>query len=185
MKYFILSAITSSIILADSLVSNLPSAPVSLLDDSISTLGFSFSKDKSSSKNLTVFYQYSLLMGAGLRFEYSKNFNNFKELSSTDINKYGIYALYKIPILETNFSITPKAGLVKTKSSFTVAETYKKITDKKTNFTYGVDLNYKINDALTLFLNYTDYGKNIRDIEDLKLRNLDAKNLGAGIKLDL
>ena len=159
--------------------------PTSVLDGSFSTLGLSISKGEEDTKNITGFYEYSLLMGAGLRFEYSKNINELSEFSSTDISKYGLFAVYNIAVPTTSLSITPKIGLVKTDSEFELLDTYKKVTSKETKFTYGVELNYNFNDRASIFVGYTDYGNNIKSKDDLKLKNLDGKNVALGFKFKL
>jgi len=179
MKYIITSFIASTYILASGLNTT------SLLDGSVQELGLSISKANEDTKNITGFFEYSLLMGAGLRFEYSKNINDLSEYSSTDISKYGLFAVYNFTIPTSSFSITPKVGLVKTDSEFELLDTYEKVTSDETKFTYGVELNYNINSKASLFVGYTDYGNNIKSKDDIKLDNLDGKNVAVGFKFKL
>ena len=157
----------------------------SLLDGAFHEVGLSISKGEEDTKNITGFYEYSLLMGAGLRFEYSKNISDISEFSSADISKYGLFAIYNFNFIGTNFSITPKAGIVKTDGEFETLDTLQKVTSEETKFTYGVELNYNINNRASLFLGYTDYGNNIETKEDIKLDNLDGKNVALGFKVKL
>jgi len=179
MKTFIISLVASGYLMAAGL------STTSLLDGSIQEIGLAYSKGKHGTKNATGFFEYSLLMGAGLRFEYSKNISEHPEFSSTDISKYGLFAVYNIGLPNSAFSVTPKAGLVKTDGKFKMYDTLKKVTSKETKFTYGVELNYNINDKASIFVGYTDYGKNIKKTKDIKIDNLDSKNVSLGLKIKL
>jgi hypothetical protein len=179
MRVILTSLLASSYIMAAGFSTS------SLLDGSFQEVGLSISKGKADTKNITGFYEYSLLMGAGLRFEYSKNINEFSEFSSADISKYGMFAVYNLSLPGTSFSITPKAGMVKTDGEFETLDAIKKVTSKETKFTYGVEINYDINNRASLFLGYTDYGNNIKSKKDIKLDNLDGKNVALGFKVKL
>jgi len=157
----------------------------SLLDGSVQELGIALSKGKADAKNVTGFFEYSLLMGAGLRFEYSKTISEFSEFSSADINKYGLFAVYNMPFPGTSFSVTPKVGLVKTDGEFETYDTLRKITSDETKFTYGIELNYNFNNKASVFVGYTDYGNNIKSTDDIELDNIDGKNVAVGFKLQL
>jgi len=180
MRKFILSAIASTYLFSAGLDS-----ATSLFDNSFSEIGLAYNRGEDKSNNVTAFYEYSLLLGAGLRFEYSKNISEHPEFSKTDISKYGLFAIYNIAIPGTSFYITPKMGMVKTNGEFELYDTYKKVTSKETTFTYGVEANYEFNDNASLFIGYTDYGNNIKSKEDVKLDNLDTKNVSIGLKIKL
>jgi opacity protein-like surface antigen len=81
-------------------------------------------------------------------------------------------------------SLTPKIGLVKTDGSFEVVDTFKTITESSTNFTYGLELNYNVNDKMSIFIGYTDYGNEL-DIDDFDTSKLDTANYTFGLKIHL
>jgi len=180
MRKLLLSAVASSYLFSAGL-----GAATSIFDNSIQEIGLAYSKGKNKDNYVTGHFEYSLLLGAGLRFEYSKNISEHPEFSKSDISRYGLFAVYNIYLPGTGFSFTPKMGMVKTDGEFELYDTYKKIKSKKTTFTYGIEANYDLNDNAAVFVGYTDYGNNIEKAKDIKLKNLDSKNVSVGIKISL
>ncbi|RUM67516.1 MAG: hypothetical protein DSZ07_08540 [Sulfurovum sp.] len=151
---------------------------------SFAQIGAGYSKGDNDSNNGTGFIGLNVLGNIGLRLEYSKNFSEHSEFSKEDISRYGLFATYTLP-LTSAFSITPKAGLIKTDGEFEVVDTIKTISDSSTNFTYGLELNYHYNEMISLFVGYTDYGNKFDDIGSVKASELDSANYTFGIKLDI
>jgi len=150
---------------------------------SLLQVGAGYSKGDKDADIGTAFIETSLLADVGLRLEYSKNLSEHSEFSKEDISRYGVFATYTLP-LTPSFSVTPKAGLIKTEGDFKVKDTLEKVTDSSTNFTYGLEVNYHYNNLVSLFVGYTDYGNKFDDIGDIKSSELDSKNYTFGVKLD-
>ena len=150
---------------------------------SLVQVGAGYSKGDNDGDIGTAFIGTDVLLGIGLRLEYSKNISEHPEFSKEDISRYGVFATYTLP-LTPSFSVTPKAGLFKTDGDFTVKDTLEKVTDSSTNFTYGLELNYHYTDFVSLFVGYTDYGNKFDDIGDVKSSELDSQNYTFGVKLD-
>ena len=147
-------------------------------------VGAAYSRGVNESDNGTAFVGLNVLGDIGLRLEYSKNFSENPELSNEDISRYGLFATYTLP-LTPSFSITPKAGMVKNDGSFTVKNSLKKVSDSSTNFTYGLEVNYQLNSAISMFVGYTDYGNKFESIGDVDASEFDSQNYTFGIKIDL
>jgi hypothetical protein len=154
-----------------------------VMGGSFAQFGLGISKGDSSNSFITVFGGVNILNSIGVRTEYTKNISEDSNYFEEDVSRYGLFATYTLPLV-AGFSITPKVGLVKTDGSFTVKETLDKVTDSSTNFTYGLEVNYQINDSFSAFVGYTDYGSEL-DIRDIDTSNMDTKNYTFGIKLDI
>jgi len=150
---------------------------------SLVQVGAGYSKGNKDADIGTAFIETSLITTVGLRLEYSKNISEHPEFSKEDITRYGLFATYTLP-LTPSFSVTPKAGLIKSDGDFTLKDGLEKITDSSTNFTYGLEVNYHYNDFVALFVGYTDYGNKFDDIGDIKSSELDSQNYTFGVKLD-
>ena len=151
---------------------------------SLSNIGLAYSHGDDKSKNITTFLSYGVLAGVDLRFEYNRNISDYKEFSNADINRYALFATYTQP-LGPSFSLTPKVGLAKTDGKFKTIETLKKVTDSSTTFTYGLELNYDINDMASAFVGYTDYGHDFKKVKDIKASKINSKNITVGLKINL
>ena len=147
-------------------------------------VGAAYSRGVNESDNGTAFVGLNVLGDIGLRLEYSKNFSENPELSNEDISRYGLFATYTLPITPS-FSLTPKAGMVKSDGSFTVKDSFKKVSDSSTTFTYGLEVNYQLNRAISMFVGYTDYGNKFESIGDVDASEFDSQNYTFGIKIDL
>ncbi len=150
---------------------------------SFAQLGAGFSKGDNSDNFVTFFAGLNMISNIQARLEYTKNTTENDLFSREDISRYGVFATYTLPILPS-FSLTPKIGLFKTDGSFTIKETLEKVTDSSTNFTYGLEANYDMNEKVSLFVGYTDYGNNL-DIKHFDTSKLDNKNYTFGIKINL
>ena len=150
---------------------------------SLVQVGAGYSKGDKDADIGTAFIETGLFTMVGLRLEYSKNVSEHPEFSKEDISRYGLFATYTLP-LTPSFSVTPKAGLIKTDGDFTVKDTLETVTDSSTNFTYGLEVNYSYNDFVSLFVGYTDYGNKFDNIGDVKSSELDSQNYTFGVKLD-
>ena len=162
----------SSLVLAGSLLSA----------GSLVQVGAGYSKGDKDADIGTAFIETGIFTMVGLRLEYSKNISEHPEFSKEDISRYGLFATYTVP-LTPSFSLTPKAGIIKTDGDFTVQDTLVKVTDSSTNFTYGLEVNYNYNDLVSLFVGYTDYGNKFDNIGDIKSSELDSQNYTFGVKL--
>jgi len=151
---------------------------------SLGEVGAGYSQGDNNSNNGTGFIGLNVLGNIGLRLEYSKNFSEHSEFSKEDISRYGLFATYTLP-LTSSFSVTPKAGLTKTDGEFEVLNSIKTVSDSSTNFTYGLEVNYRYNEMVSLFVGYTDYGNKFDDIGSVKASKLDSANYTFGIKLDI
>jgi len=150
---------------------------------SFAQVGAGYSKGDNDTDNGTAFIGLNVLGNIGLRLEYSKNFSEHPEFSKEDISRYGLFATYTVPLTST-FSVTPKAGIIKTDGDFEIND-ITKVTDSSTNFTYGLEINYHYNELISLFVGYTDYGNKFDDIGSVKASELDSANYTFGIKLDI
>ena len=164
------------------LLSILLIASVSMAD-SIGEIGLGYSKGNNSDNFITAFGSLDVIGNIGLRLEYTKNISENPEFSKEDISRYGVFATYTLPIAPS-ISLTPKVGLNKTDGSFELLDTVKKITKSSTRFTFGLELNYDINDKMSAFAGYTDYG-NTLDIKNFDTSKLDTSNYTFGIKLHI
>ena len=147
------------------------------------SIGLAYAKGDDNSKNITTFVSYNIFARVNLRLEYNRNLSKYKEFFSTKINRYGLFATYT-QALGNYFSITPKVGIVKTNGDFQTLNTLKTISDSSTDFTYGVELNYDLNSALSIFAGYTDYGHKFKKIKDIKASKINSKNISIGLKLN-
>jgi len=154
-----------------------------LVANTFAQIGLGYSKGDSSDNFITAFGSIKVLSNIDLRLEYTKNVSENPEFSKEDISRYGLFATYTLP-LAANFSITPKIGLAKTDGSFTFNDTFKRISDSSTEFTYGIEANYQMNDNISLFVGYTDYGNKLK-LKELDSSQLDTKNYTFGIKIDI
>ncbi|HIP51516.1 MAG TPA: hypothetical protein EYG94_05430 [Campylobacterales bacterium] len=150
----------------------------------LAQIGAGYSKGENDSNNGTAFVGLNVLGDLGLRLEYSKNFSEHSELSKEDINRYGLFATYTLP-LTSSFSITPKVGLVKTDGRFETKDTLEKVSDSSTDFTYGLEANYHYNNTVSFFVGYTDYGNKFESIGSVKASEFDSQNYTFGIKIDI
>lgn len=166
-----------TLLLGTILVSNIAMA------DSFGEVGLGYSKGNNSDNFITAFGSLDIIGNIGARLEYTKNISENPQFSKEDISRYGLFATYTLPILP-NISLTPKIGLVKTDGSFKIVDTFKTITDSSTSFTYGLEINYNVNDKMSAFIGYTDYGNEL-DITDFDTSKLDTANYTFGIKIHL
>ena len=151
---------------------------------SMAEVGLAYSQGDNSTDNGTGFIGANFFGNIGLRLEYSKNLSDHPQFSKEDISRYGLFATYTIP-LNSTFSVTPKAGLTKSDGDFEVLDTLQEVSDSSTNFTYGLELNYRYNEVISAFVGYTDYGNKFDSIGDVSASKLDSKNYSFGIKLDI
>jgi len=149
---------------------------------SFGQLGLGYSKGNNADNFITAFGALNLLGNIGVRLEYTKNITENPEFSKEDISRYGLFATYTLPIFP-NISLTPKIGLTKTDGSFALSETLKKISQSSTDFTYGLELNYALNEKMSMYAGYTDYGNEL-DIKHIDTSKMDTANYTFGIKLD-
>ena len=154
-----------------------------LIANSFGELGVGYAKGDNSDNFITAFGSLNVLGNIGARLEYTKNITENPAFSKEDISRYGLYATYTLPLIG-GISITPKAGLSKTDGSFTVSETLTKVTKSSTDFTYGLEVNYALNDKMHAYVGYTDYGNKL-DIKDIDTSKMDTANYTFGIKIDL
>ena len=147
-------------------------------------IGAGYSKDDNSGDTGSAFVGLNVLGNLGLRLEYAKNITEHPEFSKEDISRYGVFATYTLPLFSA-FSITPKVGLTKSEGSFTVKGVRDEVSDSSTTFTYGLEANYHYNDAISLFVGYTDYDNKFDNIPSVKASELDSKNYTFGIKIDI
>jgi len=154
-----------------------------MMADGFAQVGLGYSKGDNDGDMATGFAGIKVFSNIGLRLEYMKNISEHSEFSKEDITRYGLFATYTLP-LSSSFSITPKAGLMKTDGEFEVLKTVKTVSDSSTEFTYGLELNYNYNDSISLFVGYTDYGKE-QEIKDIDTSKLDTQNYTIGIKIDI
>ncbi len=152
---------------------------------SISQVGIGYSKGEDKSKNITTFISYGVAVGLDLRFEYSKAISKYSEFASSDVNRYGLFATYTLPLSTSSFSVTPKVGIVKNSGEFEMLDTLSKVTDSSTDFTYGLELNYDFNSKLSIFAGYTDYGHKFKKLKSIKASEIDSKNYTVGFKLGI
>lgn len=151
--------------------------------DFLGQAGLGYSKGDNGENHVTAFAGAELFMGAGLRLEYTKNFSEHPEFSKEDISRYGLFLTYQFSLIPY-IAITPKMGLVKTDGEFSVVDGVQGATDSSTEFTYGLELDYYFNDFLSVYLGYTDYGKEL-DISDIDTSKMDTANYTLGFKLHL
>ena len=151
---------------------------------SFAQVGAAYSRGENDSNNGTAFVGLNVLGDIGLRLEYSKNFSENPEFSKEDISRYGLFATYTLPITPS-FSVTPKVGMVKNDGRFTVKNSLEKVSDSSTDFTYGLELNYKLNSAISMFVGYTDYGNKFDSIGAVDASEFDSQNYTFGVKIDI
>jgi len=149
---------------------------------SFGQLGLGYSKGNNSDNFVTAFGSLTILGNIGARLEYTKNMTENPEFSKEDISRYGLFATYTLPLIG-GFSVTPKIGLSKTDGSFTVLETLEKVSKSSTDFTYGLEVNYALNEKMYAYVGYTDYGNEL-DIKHIDTSKMDTANYTFGIKLD-
>ena len=147
----------------------------------IGEIGAGYAKGNNDGDMVTVFGSLPLLGSIGVRLEYTKNISEHPEFSKEDVSRYGVFATYTL-YLVPHLSVTPKIGMTKTDSEFKVVEVLKNVTDSSTEFTYGIELNYDVSRSASLFIGYTDYGKE-QDIKDIDTSALDNANYTIGLKL--
>jgi hypothetical protein len=151
--------------------------------DLIGTFGLGYSKGDNDGNYVTGFGQMGLMAGLGIRLEYTKNFDEHKSFSKEDVSRYGLFAVYPISIFPS-IELTPKAGFTKTDGEWKLVEGLKKFTDSKSRFSYGLEVDYYLNNQFSAFIGYTDYGKKL-DIKEIKSSDLDRSNYMIGFKLHL
>ena len=146
-------------------------------------LGVGYAKGDNDGDMATGFIGVNVLSSIGLRLEYTKNFSEHPEFTKEDISRYGLFATYTLPLV-SGLSVTPKAGLTKTDGDFETVDTIKTLSDSSTEFTYGLEINYQLNKAISMFIGYTDYGSEL-DIKEIDTSKMDTKNYTFGIKIDI
>jgi hypothetical protein len=146
-------------------------------------VGAAYAKGDNDGDMATGFIGVNVLSAIGLRLEYTKNFSEHSEFTKEDISRYGLFATYTLPLV-AGLSVTPKAGLTKTDGDFETVDTLKTLSDSSTEFTYGLEINYQFNRAVSMFIGYTDYGNEL-DIKEIDTSKMDTKNYTFGIKIDI
>lgn len=168
-----MNKIVISLVLASSLI----------MADGFAQAGLGYSRGDNDGDMLTGFAGVKVFSNLGLRLEYTKNISEHPEFSKEDVSRYGLFATYTLPITSA-FSITPKAGLVKTDGSFTLSEAVDSVSDSSTEFTYGLELNYNYNELVSFYIGYTDYGNEL-EIKDIDTDKMDTQNYTIGLKIDI
>ena len=153
-----------------------------LTADFLGQAGLGYSKGDNGENHVTAFAGAELFMGAGLRLEYTKNFSEHPEFSKEDVSRYGLFLTYQFSLIPY-IAITPKMGLVKTDGEFSAGDV-EDASDSSTEFTYGLELDYYFSDFLSVYLGYTDYGKEL-DISNIDTSEMDTANYTLGFKLHL
>ncbi len=146
-----------------------------------SEIGAGYAKGNNDGDMVTLFGSLPLIGDIGVRLEYTKNISEHPNFTKEDISRYGVFAVYTL-YLVPHLSITPKIGMTKTDSDFKIKEVLENVTDSSTDFTYGVELNYDLSRSTSIFIGYTDYGKE-QDIKDIDTSKLDNSNYSIGLKL--
>lgn len=149
---------------------------------SFGQLGLGYSKGDNSDNFITAFGSLNVLSNIGVRLEYTKNMTENPEFSKEDISRYGLFATYTLPLIG-GFSVTPKIGLTKTDGSFTILDTLEKVSKSSTDFTYGLEVNYALNEKVYAYVGYTDYGNEL-EIKHIDTSKMDTANYTFGVKLD-
>jgi len=149
---------------------------------SFGQLGLGYSKGNNADNFITAFGSLTVLGNIGTRLEYTKNITENPEFSKEDISRYGLFATYTLPLVG-GFSLTPKIGLIKTDGSFSISETLQKVSKSSTDFTYGLEVNYALNEKISMYAGYTDYGNEL-DIKHIDTSKMDTANYTFGIKID-
>lgn len=149
---------------------------------SFGQLGIAYSQGEDEGNYATGFAGINVLSNIGLRLEYTKNVSEHPEFSKENISRYGLFATYTLPITKS-FSITPKVGITKTDGKITLKDATERAGDSE-EFTYGLEANYHYNDQLSLFVGYTDYGKEV-ELDSVSSDKLDSQNYTFGLKLEL
>ncbi len=151
--------------------------------DWLGQAGLGYSKGNNGADYVTAFAGLEMMMGAGVRLEYTKNFSEHKEFTKEDISRYGIFATYQFSMIP-KIAITPKIGLTQTEGEFKTTTVAKAVSKSSTKFTYGLELDYYYSSFLSFFLGYTDYGNEL-DIKDIDTSKMDTANYTLGFKLHL
>jgi hypothetical protein len=135
--------------------------------------------------NITLFGGINLVSQLGVRLEFTSNFSEDEDFFiSQDISRYGVFATYTLPLV-MGFSVTPKVGMVKTSSSFGFGEVVENIAEyDSTDFAYGLEANYHINESISVFVGYTDYSTD-SNLVDIVHDDLDSANYSFGVKVGL
>ncbi len=165
------------IILGIFLISNI------VLADGFAQVGLGYSRGNEDSNIGTGFVGAKVLSNIGFRLEYTKNISEHPEFSKEDISRYGLFATYTLP-LTNSFSLTPKMGILKTDGEFQVQDAIDSVSDSSTEFTYGLEINYRYNELVSFFVGYTDYGNEL-DIKSVDTSKMDTQNYTIGIKIDI
>jgi hypothetical protein len=151
--------------------------------DVLGNVGLGYSKGNNDGNYVTAFGGLNVFGGIGLRLEYTKNVDEHKAFSKEDVSRYGLFATYSLHLLPS-IAFTPKIGLVKTDGDFTLKDTIDKVSDSDTQFTYGLEVDYFLNNQFSIFVGYTDYGDEL-DIEHINSKDLDSSNFMVGFKLHI
>lgn len=154
-----------------------------LAADWIGQAGLGYSRGNNDANYVTAFAGANVMMGAGVRLEYTKNFSEHDEFTKEDISRYGIFLTYQFGLIPS-IAITPKIGLTQTDGEFKTVDVAKAVSKSSTEFTYGLELDYYYNALLSIFVGYTDYGKEL-DINDIDTSKMDTANFTLGFKLHL
>lgn len=155
----------------------------SVLMAEVGEVGLGYSKGDNSDSFITAFGSLNVLGNMGARLEYTKNISENPEFSKEDISRYALFATYTLHVLPS-ISLTPKMGLIKTDGAFTPLYTLKKVSKSSTDFTYGLELNYDLDDQISVFVGYVDYGKKL-DIKNVDTSKMDSANYTFGIKIHI
>ncbi len=151
--------------------------------DILGQAGLSYSKGNNGENHITAFAGAELFMGAGARLEYTKNISEHPEFSKEDVSRYGLFAFYQFSLIP-KFAITPKIGVVKTDGEFKVSDVASIVSKSSTDFVYGLEIDYYYNGFLSIFIGYTDYGKEL-DIKSIDTSKMDTANYAIGFKLHI
>lgn len=165
--------IASVLILASSIV----------LAGSFGQFGLGYSKGGDSEDYITGFGSIKVIGNINMQLEYTKSLSENNLFSSDDISRYGLFATYNIPFSKT-LSVTPKIGLTKTDGKFEIKDTLEKVTDSSTEFSYGIDANFRFSDVMSAYVGYVDYGHAL-DVTNIDVSKIDNKNFTFGIKFDI
>jgi len=65
-----------------------------------------------------------------------------------------------------------------------LVETLYDVSHSSTDFTFGLEANYELNENMSIFVGYTDYGNSL-DIKNIDKDELDTANYTFGIKINL
>jgi hypothetical protein len=149
--------------------------------DILGYVGAGYSKGDNGGNMVSAFGAVKLFFGVDLRLEYTKNIDEHSAFSKEDVTRYGLFATYSLPIAPY-IELMPKIGVVRTEGEWSLKDAIKEVSDSGTKFTYGLELDYFINGAFSIFVGYNDYGHSVK-ISDISSSEFDSANYIAGVKL--